>query len=112
MTEIRVLTPWHAPDADVLEAWEDFADAADEAGWRVNVEWSDPWTDEETGQELPGRFHWFLSYEAMCSDGKYHAHMLDLPETAPAQGELWLGFIEMAAQGWLAHLERTGVTTA
>jgi hypothetical protein len=112
VAEIRVITPQHAPDDDVLESWQRFADSADEAGWTLAVEWLDPWTDPETGYEYPGRFHWCIFHEEMCSDGKVHAYFLDVPEITPAMPSAWEATLDHAGYGWRAYLERAGVDVA
>lgn len=107
MSNVRLLTPWVALDPDVLTSWEPFAKMASEAGFEVMVEWVDPWTDPEDGEEYEGYFHWFTRHEALCSDGRLHAHMLDLLPETPARGEeVWRLELEMADIGWRDYLER------
>lgn len=109
---IRIITPWHAPEEDVLAAWQPFASNAQACGWRLNVEWLDPWLDEETGREYPGRHHWFISHEELCSDGRLHAYMLDVPEVVPAWEAAWEQTLALAGIGWRDYLERVDVLVA
>ena len=109
MAEIRVLTTWRPPTAEEIQAWQPFADEADVAGWRLNVEWMDPWEDPETGEVSPGRLHWFISHEELCSDGRIHAYMLDVPETPPEWPGAWKAELELARVGWVDYLARAGV---
>jgi hypothetical protein len=109
---IRDLTPWRAPAAEVLEAWGEAAVAFAAAGFELCVEWVDPWTDPEDGEDYDGFWHWFIRREELCSDGRVHGFMLDVGPVEPGWPQAIAHSIEFAQAAFAAHLAAARVTLA